>query len=905
MNSGRPAHALSPDAALSSVRATRDGLTSAEVDARRERHGKNVIERGDDVDAWRILARQFRSLVVSILIGAAALSFVTRAWVDGAAILSIVVLNAAFGFRQEYSAERALAALRDLTAPRARVRRDGASCVITAADVVPGDVIEIEAGDVMSADARLLAASGLHCGEAALTGEAAPVAKNVDVVLADDTPLAERVNLVFLGTAVTSGRASAVVTATGMRTEMGRIAALLGKVRRTGETPLERRLAAVGRLLVVAALAIVALLFFVGIVRGLPFLDVLFTSIGLAVAAVPEGLPSVVTIALAVGVQRMATRRALVRRLHAVETLGQASVICSDKTGTLTVGTMTVRELWTIASRFDVDGEGYAPVGAIRPGGDGPVGRGGLAELLTVIAGCNGAVLRQERGTWEAVGDPTEAALLAAAAKGGVTVASIDRAMPRIAELPFDPTRKRMTMVRQCGSGRRALVKGAPDHLIDRCASVFGPGDAVRPITPSDRERIEEALRAMSDRGLRILAGAWRDLPAGMEVVDAERVERDLVFAGLAGMQDPPKPEARAAVARAREAGIHVTMITGDHPKTAITIAREIGLGTPGPAGVRAITGPEIDRTSDEELTKLAAETVVFARVSPEHKLRIVRAYQARGDVVAMTGDGVNDAPAIRGADIGIAMGRTGTEVAKGAADMVVTDDDFASIVAAVEEGRGIYANIRKTLQYLLAGNCGELLFMTACITAGLPIPLTPLQLLWINLVTDGLPALCLATDPPDPDVMKRRPRSRAEEMTDRGFLSAMALTGLLTASIAFVAYVAALRVESEVTARAHAFTVLVIAELLRSFGARSETRAAWNVGLTTNLRLTAVVLASVAFQLAAPHVGFLGSLLALPDMTLRECSWLFAAGAVPLVVLEALKVFRRRSSRATARALA
>jgi Ca2+-transporting ATPase len=682
--------------------------------------------------AFALLLSQFHGFMFWLLVGAGALSFVVKEWIDGVAILSIVLLNGFIGFKQEYSAERAMEALRGLTAPRARVRRDGASKVVPAREVVVGDLILLEPGDVVPADARLVEAHSLELVESALTGESEPVAKDTAPIAGPTSAviaIGERTNMVHLGTAVAAGTAVGVVVATGAATETGRIATLLQQVAADDVTPLEGKLRRVGRMLVNVALLLVALVFAIGLLRGLPTLELLLATVGLAVAAIPEGLPTVVTIALAIGIQRMARRGALVRRMHAVETLGQASVVCCDKTGTLTEGSMSVERYHTASGSFAVGRE--------------PSHESEHRDLLQALAGCNDAEIRERRdGGFDTIGDPTETALLVAAARDHVTRAAIEAEHPRLAELPFDSSRKRMTVIRRAGPRVIAFVKGAPDGLVERCSRIAHHGGE-RAMDDSDRAAIGAAQRAFSLEALRVLAAARRGFEAPPDPhAPPDEVERDLVFLGLVAMRDPPRKSARTAVAAAQAAGIRVAMITGDHPATAEVIAHDLGIAREGDL---VVTGQQIEQATDLELDADTERVAVYARVTPEHKLRIVRSWQRLGAVVAMTGDGVNDAPAIRGADIGIAMGRSGTEVAKEAADIVLTDDDFATIVAAVEEGRGIYDNIKKTLHFLLAGNCGELIFMTASVAAGLPLPLAPVHLLWINLVTDGLPTCCAA----------------------------------------------------------------------------------------------------------------------------------------------------------------
>ncbi len=897
-----PWHALDGEAVLARLGVTRGGLGDAEVAERRARFGRNEIREAEPVRPLAILVAQFRSLLVALLVAAGIVSGALGEWIDTAAILAIVVLNAGIGFAQEWSAARSIAALRRMTAPRAKVRRAGKMRTVDAVEIVPGDVVLLEAGDLVAADLRLMDAASLRTVEAALTGESEPADKSAEAHPRADAALGDRANMAFLGTSVAAGCAEGVAVATGMGTELGRIASLLHDTAGEEPTPLQVRLRSVGRLLVGASVAIVVLLFGLGILRGEPFGEMALTAISLAVAAVPEGLPAVVTVALALGVVRMARRRALLRRLPAVETLGSASVICSDKTGTLTVGEMTVRALHVAGETFEVTGEGYAPEGEIRaPEGVALAPRQAerVRDLAHVLVGCNGAHLeREEReggeaSAWVVVGDPTEGALLAAGAKGGITREGLDRDEPVLRTWPFDSDRKRMSVLRHRRDGAtRALVKGAPDALLPRCTHVR-TAEGVRAITEEDRAAIGAELDRMSSRALRVLAAAWRDLSGDAPPeTSPEEIERDLVFAGLAGMVDPPRPSARDAVARCREAGVRVVMITGDHPRTALAVAREIGIAG---ADDEALAGAELDRLSPEELAARAPRVAVYARVTAAHKLAIVRAWKSNGAVVAMTGDGVNDAPALQGADIGVAMGRTGTEVTKEAADMIVTDDDFASIVAAVEEGRGVYENIRKTLQFLLAGNSGELLLMTACIVSGLPLPLLPIHLLWINLVTDGLPALCLATDPIDDDVMRRPPRRASERLTDRRFLGTMLLTGVLTAGVSLAVFVAALRATDAATARTYAFSVLVFAELFRAFGARSETKWLGRIGLLSNARLAVVVAISFAFQLAIVRVPVLGHVFRTGLLSWSECLAMAALGLVPLVVLELRKAWSRR----------
>ncbi len=871
-------HSKSIEQALVSVDSSPKGLTQSEA------------ERGN----WlQIVWSQFRSVIIWILIAAGIVSLVLGEKLDAIAIFLIIVLNAAIGFYQEYNAEKSITALQKMTAPMAKVLRGSETTLVPAAKIVTGDILVLEAGDIVAADARLLQAASLSCMEATLTGESDLVVKRAKTILHAGTALGDRENIVFMGTSIAVGKGEAVVVSTGMATELGHIAGLIKTAAKDEGTPLQRKLDSVGRVLVGAALGIVGLLFVLGVYRGEKPVEMLMTSISLAVAAVPEGLPAVVTVALSLGVARMAKRHALVRKLAAVETLGSTSVICTDKTGTLTVGQMTVRAAYVDDIQYDVTGEGYGPEGEVsrvdtraKVQDDLP-----LLELATIVLACNNANLVHSDGAWKTEGDPTEGALLTFGLKAGVDRQRIESDFPKLLEFPFDSDRKRSTVIRHISkAGLRAFINGAPGTLLKQCTHIHTSA-GIRPLMPEDRERILGQTSKLAKQALRVLGSAYRDLDPGTPLeVSADSVEHDLVFVGLTGMYDPPRSEAKSAIATCARAGIRVIMITGDHPHTAAAIAHELGI-TSG----TTVTGAEIEKQSDEELRLHAHEVTVYARVTAEHKLRIVRALREDRSVVAMTGDGVNDAPAITGADIGIAMGKSGTEVTKQAADMIITDDNFATIVAAVEEGRGIYDNIRKTLEYLLAGNIGELLLMTTCVVIGLPMPLLPIHLLWINLVTDGLPALCLATDSIDPDVMHRLPRPPSERIANPVFIHTMLLTGFLTAGVAFAVYLEALRVGTAETARTSAFTVLVFAELLRSLGGRSETKPIWRINPLSNLNLVLVVVISCGIQVLSLQnqaVGLLLNVSYLPPVTVAG---LLFVGAIPLVTLEIIKSFRLR----------
>ena len=872
------------------------GLSTAQAARRRAENGPNALREDKPLRPWMIFLAQFRGLIVWILVAAGILAGLLGEGLDCAAILAIVALNAALGFHQEFHAEKSIAALRGMTAPQAKVWRDGSVSIVAAADLVAGDVIELEAGDRVAADARLLEASLLQCIEGALTGEAEAVDKHAEALEGPDLPLGDRRNMVFMGTGVAAGQGRAVVVATAMNTEVGRIAGLIKGMQGRDDTPLQQKIAALGRVLVWSSLGLVTLLFVLGLLRGMPFFELFMTSVSLAIAAVPEGLPVILTVALSMGVLRMARRRVLVRRLPAVETLGSTTVICTDKTGTLTVGEMTLRTLYVAGRTFAVTGEGYAPRGEVLPEGGG-ADKGDaklLLALAEVLVGCNNAHLVLEQGLWRVIGDPTEGALLAGGQKAGGDRERLEREWPKHHEMPFDSDRKRRTVVRLMPDGRlRALTNGAPDLLLNHCTRILDVS-GVRPITGADRAAIAERNAALAGQALRVLGSAYRDLEAAPpgRLASAE-VERDLVFVGLSGMQDPPRAEARAAVAKCRIAGIRVVMITGDHPHTAMAVARELGIADADDA---ALSGAELDGLDDTALRAMAPGVAVYARVTAAHKLRIVRAWQANGAVVAMTGDGVNDAPALKGADIGIAMGRGGTEVARQASAMVITDDNFASIVAAVEEGRGIYDNIRKTLAYLLAGNCGELILMAVCLAAFLPMPLLPIHLLWLNFASDGLIALCLAADPIDPGVMRQRPRRRLERITNRGFLGRMLLSGVLTAAVALGVYLHVLKTESLEMARTQAFAALVFAELFKSFSFRSETLPVWRLRFLDNMPLLATVVLVAGFQVWSQHNETMGRILKIGNLATSDSVMLLAVSLIPLAVLEAVKWMRARA---------
>lgn len=883
-------HTLPEQQLFKALGSDRNGLSTAEAERRLAVFGANEITEENRFSALRLFVGQFTSLVIIILFIAAIVSAVLGEWIDSAVIIAIVILNGIIGFFQEYNAEQSIQALRKMAAPQTRVWRDGQLIVCAAKLITPGDVIALEAGDCIPADARLLTASAFNTIESALTGESAPSEKSTAAALALDTALADRSNMLFMGTNCVHGTGLAMVCATGMNTELGKIAHMLETADQNTQTPLQKNLQDVSKKLVFICLGVVLAIFAIGYFREFPISELFLTSVSLAVAAIPEGLPAVVTVALAVGIQNMVKRQALMRTLPTVETLGSATVICTDKTGTLTVGEMTVREVMQGLELYQVSGEGYAPEGEISAvhqlgtAADHATQEKRPTELLTLLAACNNAKLINKDDSWQAVGDPTEAALLTAAGKLNIWQEQLEQRFPKIGEIPFDSDRKRMSVIRHWDNSPRLLVKGAVDILLGLCSQIEINGE-IRSLTESDREQILSKLSTMANGALRVLGAAYKEVAATAN--PQPELEQDLIWVGMVGMVDPPRSEAKQAIKQCHSAGIKVVMITGDHPVTAAAIAEELLILKPHE---KVLSGKELDLLSDEELQKNINLISAFARVTAEHKMRIVHAWQAKQHVVAMTGDGVNDAPAIKAADIGIAMGKSGTEVTKQAADMIITDDNFASIVAAVEEGRGVYANIQKTLQYLLSGNVGELLLVAIAVLTGYPMPLLPVHLLWINLVTDGLPALALATDPIDSSLMQKRPRQSGESMLNRLFFLRMIVTALLTAGTSLFTFIYSLGHHSLEEARTIAFATLVCAELFRAFGVRQESS---NLGLFSNPRLLIVVAIGLLIQPWWWPIPALHSLLNCVQLEPELMLLCLGAGLVPLSIIKLLSKFR------------
>ncbi len=810
-------HALAVDAVRSRLSSSPHGLSEVEVERRFDQYGPNELQAADRVSPWAILFQQFKNVLIIILLIATVISAFLGHGVETVAIAVIVLFAVLLGFIQEYRAERAIEALRKMAAPTVTVIRAGHEVEIPARELVPGDLMLLHAGDKVAADARLVESVNLQVDEAALTGESVPVDKHVEPLRGEDLALGDLGNMVFGGTIATYGRGRAVVVATGMKTQFGRIAQMLQTVE-TGKTPLQQNLDKVGRVLAQAALIVVAAIVAVGVLRGQPLLEMLLFGIALAVAAVPEALPAVVTISLAIGVQRMVKRNALVRRLPAVETLGSTSVICSDKTGTLTKDEMTARQLYTHRRTVTVAGSGYEPEGEFLVSGSVIELSQEEMELLLAAALVSDAhVFRDDaHGGWEIKGDPTEGAMIVAAAKAGLQKDDLDLQFPRIGEIPFTSEAKRMTTLHSVGDEQIAYAKGAPETILDSCSrQLTREGDVA--LRDADREAIVEAVRQMASEALRVLAVASK---GNATLGDAER---NMTFLGLVGMIDPPRPEAKAAVEECERAGIRVVMITGDHPLTARAVARELGLFREG----HTVTGAELENMNDEKLLRDVENIEVYSRVSPADKLRVVTALQERGHIVAMTGDGVNDAPALKKADIGIAMGITGTDVSKEAAAMTLTDDNFASIVAAVEEGRGIFENIKKYLMYLLSSNIGEIGLMAGATIAGLPLPLTAVQILYVNLATDGLPALALSVDPPEDDLMQRPPRNARTGVFTTPVVMLMVVGGLWSTVVNLGLFVWALRSGRTVAqAMTMTFVSLVLIQFFKAYNFRSDRQS-------------------------------------------------------------------------------
>ncbi len=952
-------HALKAEEVLNHLEVRGNGLTSEEAKKRLEQYGPNQLKEALRPTFLQMLWEQLNNFVVILLIVASLISGLLGDYVEASAIMAIVVLNAVLGIVQERRAEEALAALKKLAAPDAQVMRDGHRVSVPAYELVPGDLVFLEAGNFIPADIRLLEAVNLRIEEASLTGESLPVQKNAATVLDKNIPLGDRKNTAFMGTVVSYGRGRGVVTSTGMYTQLGLIARMLQSVE-AEETPLQRRLDQLGKSLSIAALFLVAIVFIVALINstnisqlfmgplayvteyGTDITEVFIIAISLAIAAVPEGLPAVVTISLALGMREMIKRHALIRKLSSVETLGSATVICSDKTGTLTQNEMTVTRMWVDGQFINITGTGYVPNGEFLVDGksvDMTNYPGALTALWLGVLNNDSEIETtaesEEQKTYRIVGDPTEGSLLIAATKAGAVHLEIDKAYPRENEVPFDSERKRMITIHNVSepdpndlSPFRSYkmkdwdvlaMKGAPDIVLDLCSHYQTMDDQSKPLDEATRKRILAANDALTKEALRVLGLAYRaeeDIPDNPENIKAEELEKDLVFVGLVGMIDPARNEVKPALEKAREAGIRTVMITGDYPNTARAIAETIHLLRPGK---KVMTGAQLDETSDEELKRVIEDTDVFARVSPEHKMRIVDALQANDEVVAMTGDGVNDAPAIKRADIGIAMGITGTDVAKETADMVLTDDNYASIVSAVEQGRIIYSNIRKFVFFLLSSNVAEIMIIFLATLAGLPAPLTAIQLLWLNLITDGAPALALAVEKGDPDIMQQKPRAKSEPIVNRSMMIGLGVQTVAQTCAVLTAFGLGLLWHLEVgafaignpltyllqhdwrgvdvqTAETMAFVTLSLCELFRAYTVRSERASIFQIGLFSNRYMQYAVGLSIVLLLLVCSLPFLQPIFNTHFLSLREWAIVVGLALIPATAEEITKFFLRRS---------
>ena len=887
---------LTVEAAFKALESSLDsGLNEEEAKKRLGEFGPNQLQEKKGVGPLVIFFEQFQDFIVWILIGAALVSGFLKEWVDALAIIAIVIVNAILGFIQEYRAEKSLAALKKLSSPSSKVLRDGKRKIIPSHELVPGDLIELEAGDNVPADGRLAwHSANFSVAEASLTGESSPVVKTNLALKEKEVPLADRANMVYMGTSVSCGKARALVVDTGMQTELGKIAGMVQGIEQEA-TPLQKKLEQFGKWIVILCFVLVGLVFLLEWLRGGKMIDVFLTAVSLAVAAIPEGLPAVVTIALALGVHRMVKRHALIRKLPSVETLGCATVICSDKTGTLTKNEMTVQAIYAGENLFGVSGIGYAPTGEFLLK-DKSINYKDFPDLRkSLLCGvlCNAAELSAQKDGYKIIGDPTEGAILTAAAKMGMEKKPQEKEFAFVEEIPFDSERKKMTIVRREKERLIAFVKGAPDILLNDCVNIEENGIA-RKLTGQDSQRIAQVNDDLANRAMRVLAVAYRTLDGSFDKYSAELIEKDLTFAGLIAMIDPPREEVKKAIIECKEAGIKTVMITGDHKNTAVAIAKELGFFNEGSL---ALTGEELDRLSDEELFGQVERIPVYARVSPEHKLRIVRAWRRHGEVVAMTGDGVNDAPAVKEADIGVAMGITGTDVTKEVSDMVITDDNFASIVAAVEEGRGIYDNIKKFIHYLLSCNTGEILVMFVSSMIGLPVPLLPIHILWVNLVTDGFPALALGVDPVDPGIMKRHPRPTNESVVTRPHAFLMLFQGSFIAACSLFAFIFVLFIEKEGIGRARtaAFIVLSCSQLFHSFNCRNMTESLFKIGIFTNKKLILATGVSFLLQMAVVYVPFLQKVFKTEPLLFFDWILVVAISSFPLWAMEIIKLINKR----------
>lgn len=854
-----------------------DGLTKQEAKKRLEKYGPNEIEEKKQIHPIKIFLSQFKSPIVWVLIVAMIITLVVHEYTDFFVIGAIVLLNAILGFIQEYKAEKAIKKLKDIVSLEAKVVRDGEEKEVKASQLVPGDIILLSTGSKVPADGRIIDSSNLETQEAALTGESTTVTKSLDKIN-QESQVADRTNMAFSGTTVTKGKAKAVVTETGMDTEIGQIASMIQE--NDGDmTPLQKKMKQVATKIGVISVLVGIVIFAVGVSfhqQGLT--ELLLTAIALAVAVIPEGLPAVITLSLSLGVQRMASKNALVRKLPSVETLGSASVVCSDKTGTLTHNEMTVKKIYANDEIIEVSGSGYKPEGEFEQDPEN------FKQLLLAGVVNNNAEIKQKEGSYEVYGDPTEAALLVSAQKAGLDYRQIQEVYPRQKEIEFNSERKRMTTINKTEQGNFAYMKGGVEEIIDRCSKILLSGE-VKELTESDKQKIKEANKKMASQALRVLGFCYKQI----EEVDQDKaeIESNMVFLGLQGMIDPPRSEAKEAIAECNSAGVDVKMITGDHRETAEAIAKELGIKG------KSLTGAELEEMDKEELTEKIDEIDVFARVNPEHKMKIVKALRSKGEIVAMTGDGVNDAPALEHADLGVAMGITGTDVTKESGDMILADDNFATIKKAIEEGRRIFDNIKKFLAYLLSGNIAEVLVVLLSILLGWPLPITAIQILWINLMTDSLPALALGSEPAEPGIMKRKPRDNSESIF-KGLSPYLLVYPLAATAAAMYVYWSNFELDL-VKAQTLVFTMLVFFELFESFACRSTNKSFFEMNFFSNKWLILAVTVAAVLQISIIHIPFLQNIFSVTALSLLEWGMIVAGSISGFFVLEVGKMVQRK----------
>lgn len=868
----------------------KNGIQTSSFEQRKEKYGLNELEKKKQTTIFQMFLEQFKDYMIIILMVASGVSIFIGEVTDAIVILAIVILNACFGVYQEYRAGKALEALQKMSAPNATVIRDGKILSLPSNEIVPGDVVQLDTGDYVPADVRIIESTNLQIDEAALTGESVPVNKTTDIIEEEKIGIGDQKNLGFMSTLVTYGRGKGVVVGTGMNSVIGKIAELI-QVEDERETPLQKNLNQLSKLLGNICLVVCAIVFVLGIIRGEDLLEMFMTAVSLAVAAIPEGLPAVVTIVLALGMQRMVKHNALMKKLHAVETLGSTTVICSDKTGTLTQNQMTIVEMYVADTPLTVTGEGYEPKGDIQLDGQnvGLDQEPALKRLIEIQAFCNDSRLEESDFNWTIAGDPTEGAMRVVAEKAGYTYASLEQIKPRLQELPFDSTRKLMTTFHpESETNYVAYTKGAPDVLVERSTHIQRRDGTVVELTDQEKEKILNENKNLAKKALRVLGMAYKKLDSIPEHPSPEDIEKELIFSGLVGMIDPARPEVIDAVGLCKEAGIRTIMITGDYRETAAAIAKNIGIIE---SDDQVMNGTEIDNLTDEELQDVITHTFVFARVSPEHKVRIVQAVKSNDEVVAMTGDGVNDAPALKRADIGIAMGITGTDVTKETADMILTDDNFASIVSAVEEGRVIYSNIRKFVFFLLSCNVGEVLCILVAMLINWPIPLLPIHLLWVNLVTDAFPALALGTEKKEPGLMKAKPRSTDEPIINRDMIINIAVQSVaMTIAVLFAFYLGWTNYSVEM-GRTYAFVTLITCELLRAYSARSEHVSLFKIGVFSNKFMNLATVISFSMMIVVLAVPAFREIF---DLTLLDLSnWeVILIAVLPVIFGEITKVF-------------